>query len=222
MEPIRSQGVVVPPDEYLPALKEICEETEVLLISDEAMVGFGRTGKLWGVDHWDVTPDIMYMAKSVANGMAIAPLVSTKEIIQYDVIRGGTYAGSLPACACAIAHIDVMQQEKLVERSNQLGAYLLKRLNELAETSLLVGDVRGRGLFIGIDLVKDRKSKEPATEEASRVVNELFQRGLLVGTSGVYSNVLRLMPPLIITKEEINTALTLIEDSIRAVEKTIK
>jgi len=220
MEPIRSQGVVVPPDEYIPTLKEICEENEVIFIADEAMIGFGRTGKLWGVDHWDVKPDIMYMAKSVANGMAIAPLVSTKEIMQYDLIRGGTYAGSLPACACAIAHIDIMQQEKLVERSHQFGSYLLTRLNEFAETSPLIGDVRGRGLFIGIDFVKDQKSKKPATEEASRVVNELFQRGLMIGTSGVYGNVLRLLPPLIITKEEINTAITIIEDSINAVEKS--
>ncbi|UCG93659.1 MAG: aspartate aminotransferase family protein [Candidatus Aerophobus sp.] len=222
IEAIQSQEVVVPPKEYFPELKKLCDEHGILFVDDEVMIGFGRTGKMWGIDHWGIEPDIMYMAKSIANGIPLAALIGTREIMELDekhyIVRGSTFAGNPVSCACALAHLKVLQRENLVRNAAEVGDYILGRFRELSETHKIIGDVRGKGLIIGIELVKDQKSKRPATREAGRVVTEAFNRGVMLQTTGIYKQVLRIIPPLILTKNEAETAITILEEVLKEVK----
>jgi len=210
VEPVQAQNVVVPPKEYFQELKELCEAHEILLVDDEAMVGFGRTGKMWGIDHSNTEPDIMFLAKSIGSGMPMAAVLGSREIMEREehlrMIRGGTFCGNLVACACALKQLEVTRREKLLDNAADVGEYLMEGLREISETHETIGDVRGKGLFIGMELVKDRMNKRPAAEETGRIVTEAFRRGLLLGISGTYRNIIRMIPPLILTKEEAETA----------------
>ena len=208
-------------------LREICEEHEILFVDDEAMLGYGRTGKMWGIEHWSgVKPDIMFVAKSTANGTPLAVVMGTKEIMDKEeymqTVSGGTYAGNLLACAAGAAHLEIIQKENLVEKAATQGAYIKKRLEEFAEMHEIVGDVRGKGMIMGIELVKDSHSKQPAPEEAARTVTEAFKRKLLVGAVGTYRQMLRLLPPLILTREEADKAVDILEESISEAERQSK
>ncbi len=178
-----------------------------------------------GIDHFGVEPDIQYMTKSIANGLSMAALISTPEIMDYDtqyhLVDGGAFKGNSIACTSALAHINILQRDKLADNAAVVGDYILKRLRELSETSEWIGDVRGKGLFIGIELVKDHKTKDPASKEAQQVVNEAFQRGAIVQTTGTYNHVLRLVPPLILTKDEAETGLNILEESLKTVERKL-
>jgi len=190
-------------------------------------VGFGRTGKIWAINHWPgVEPDMMFIAKATANGVPLAAILATKEIMEQEtymqVVSGGTYVGNLLACTCASTQIEVLQREKLAEHAAKLGNYMQKRFKEIAETQELIGDVRGKGLLIGIELVKNSKNKQPAPEEAARTVTEAFKKGLLIQATGSYRQVLRMIPPLILTKEEAEKAITIILDALREAERHVR
>ncbi len=217
-------GIVAPPKEYFPRLKDLCLENDILMVDDECATGFGKTGRMFGIEHWDVVPDIMYMAKGFANGISMAGMIARKDIMEKEAeqhaVAGQTFSGGLLSCVAALANIKEIQDRGLVKNSAEVGDHILTRLREMSEEHELIGDVRGKGLFIGIELVKDRISKKPAVDEAGRVMRAAFDRGLLVGRKGVYKQVISLYPPLILSKEESNKALEILEEAITEAEKS--
>jgi 4-aminobutyrate aminotransferase len=214
-EPVLGEGgIIVPPKEYLEVAVRIFHDEGALFIADEVQTGFGRTGRMFGVEHSGVAPDLMAMAKGIAAGFPLGAFIAREPVS--EAMKPGdhlsTFGGNPISCAAAIANLDVLREEKLVENSARRGAELLDRLGRLRETAPLVGDVRGLGLMIGIELVLDRKSKEPAPKEAKAVRAAMRERGILVGVGGVYGNVVRLQPPLSITAEECDRAASALEE----------
>lgn len=219
VEPIQGDaGIIVPPPFFLPTLRKFCTEYGILLVDDEVQMGFGRTGKWFAIEHWDVIPDIVVMGKAIASGMPLSALVARANILEAleppaDVF---TCAGNPVTCAAALATIEVIREEKLVERSAELGRYAMDRLLEMKECHQLIGDVRGKGLSIGVDLINDRKSKERAVKEALKVCRRCYDKGVVLIPFS--DSVLRIQPPLVITKEELDRALSAIDESLTEVE----
>ncbi len=213
-------GNIVPPSEFWSTIKKICEENGILFIADEVYTGFGRTGKIFASYHWDLTPDIIDFAKAVAGGMPLGGIIAKKEIIDKweRGAHGTTYGGNPVCCAAGNAALDVILKEKLSERAEKMGEYMLKRLNELKEEHEIIGDARGKGLMVAIELVKDRKKKTPATAKAKKLLQEAHKRGLLVYVAGTYDSVIRMMPPLIISKELIDKGIDILDESLNTLE----
>jgi 4-aminobutyrate aminotransferase len=211
VEPMLGEGgILTPPAEYLTVAARIMHAHGALLIVDEVQTGFGRTGKMFGVEHSpDVTVDIMTMAKGIAAGFPLGAFTASAKIA--DAMKPGdhlsTFGGNPIACAAALANIAVLQEERLIENCAARGAELMERCRALQEKHAIIGDVRGRGLMIGLELVRDRKTKEPAPQEAKAVRAKMRERGVLVGVGGVFGNVVRLQPPLSITAEECERAM---------------
>lgn len=218
VEPILAQGgVIVPPDSWLPRLKELCSKHGILLIADEVATGMGRTGKILASEHWGVLPDII----ALAGGLSPLPLsvtVSTREIIgQWPPgSHGTTFGGNPVACAGALATLDVLTEENLLEEVRKKGTYLMQRLSDLADEHPMIGEVRGKGLLVGIELVRDKVTKEPAVEESARVAfKECFNRGLLVVKAGL--STIKLCPPLMVSHDQIDQAVDTLEEALAAV-----
>ncbi|MDQ3541774.1 MAG: aspartate aminotransferase family protein, partial [Chloroflexota bacterium] len=208
-EPVMGEGgILVPPASYFPRVKEILDRYGILFIADEVQSGFGRTGKTFAIEHFDTQPDIMVMAKGIADGFPLSATIARPEIA--DSLRPGehlsTFGGNPVCCAAALANIGVLEDERLPEEAARKGERILSRLRELADRHELIGDVRGLGLMIGIELVSDRDSKTPATQEAVQVRRLCREAGVLVGVGGQAGNVVRFQPPLIISHEELNRA----------------
>ncbi|RKL68255.1 aspartate aminotransferase family protein [Salipaludibacillus neizhouensis] len=218
MEPIiTGGGVLVPPDEYMSSAKKVCEKHGALLIVDEVICGFGRTGEPFGFMNYDVKPDIITMAKGLTSGyLPLSATAVKKEIYesfkgtdQYDYFRHiNTFGGNPAACALALRNLEIMEEENLAARSKKLGEQLKSELTSLLETHPFVGDVRGKGLLIGIELVKDKQSKEPIEEKViNKVIASCKRKGLIIGKNGAtvagFTNVLTLAPPLTIKEEDL-------------------
>jgi len=219
VEPIQGEGgIVVPPENYLPYLKEICEEEELLFFADEVQTGMGRTGELFAVEHWGVEPDIMTLAKGIASGVPFGLFMGTGEVSETmdPADHYTTYGGSPIACAAANATFDVIDEEDLVENAATVGAEAFDRLAELKEDHELIGDVRGKGLHIGLELVEDRETKEPSEEGAKAVRSAAHERGLLVSRCGTLGNVIRLTPPLTVSSEEMSEMLDRLDAAFAA------
>jgi 4-aminobutyrate aminotransferase len=205
-EPVLGEGgIIAPPPEYFEIAARIFHEDGALFIVDEVQTGFGRTGKLFGIEHSpNVAPDIVAMAKGVASGFPLGVFTAREPVS--DAMKPGdhlsTFGGNPISCAAALANLAVIEEERLVENAARQGEWLLSRFRELQERVPLIGDVRGRGLMIGLELVRDRTSKEPAPQEAKAVRAALRERGVLVGVGGVFGNVVRVQPPLSITPDE--------------------
>ncbi len=214
-EPVQGEGgYVVPPPDFLPKIKKICEKYGILYISDEVQAGFGRTGKWWGVDHYDIIPDITCCAKSIAAGIPMgATMVKSELDFTEKGAHSNTYGGNLLACVSAIESINIIQEENLVENARKIGVHALKILREFQEKIEIIGEIRGLGLMIGVELVKDRKSKEPAKLITQKLVQDCFKDGLILLSCG--KSVIRLIPPLIIDKETIETGLNIFEKNLR-------
>jgi len=223
VEPIQGVGgFVVPPKEYFPRVMEIVKKYGGLYISDEVQTGAGRTGQHWfGVLHNGITPDMMTMAKGFGNGASIGGII-TKDAIA-DSMKGkvhfNTYGGNPWATMQAAETLSILQDENILKKATELGEIITTGLKDLMTTSKLIGDVRGRGLLIGVELVKDKKSKAYATEETLEVMEEARERGLLIGKGGMYGNVIRITPPMCITADDAREIVRLLGESIRAVEK---
>jgi len=221
IEPIQGDaGVIIPPGDYLTRLRKLCKDHGILFVAEEVQTGFGRTGKWFAVNHWNLEPDIILLAKAIAAGMPMSAIVSKKEIM--DAWTGSqvhlfTGEANPISCAAAIANIDIIAEEKLCERSARLGEYAMKRFKEMMEKHELIGDVRGKGLMIGVDLVKDRKTKEPARKESLKVDWRSWEKGVVLIHFG--KSVLRIAPPLVITEEELDRGISTIEEAIDDVEK---
>ena len=190
-----------------------------LFISDEVQTGFGRTGKHWfGIEHWEVVPDIMTCAKGMANGTPIGATITTSELAgSYQGSTLSTFGGNPVTCVAARATIQVIEEENLLENAHNMGTYFRARLNELQEKYPLIGDVRGMGLMQGLELVKDRKTKEPAPEALAQLLERTRENGLLIGKGGLYGNVVRLSPMLNISKADIDEAVRLLDKSFAEV-----
>jgi taurine-pyruvate aminotransferase len=232
MEPIiTGGGILVPPEGYMKAAKEVCEKHGALLIVDEVICGFGRTGKPFGFMNYDVKPDIITMAKGITS--AYLPLSATavrKEIYEafkgteeYDYFRHvNTFGGNPAACALALKNLEIMEKENLFDRSRDLGKQVVNELSDLLQDHPFVGDVRGKGLLVGIELVKDKKTKEPLDVTlVNQVIANCKQEGLLIGKNGAtvagYNNVLTLSPPLTIKQEDITFIIKTVTDSLKKI-----
>ncbi|RLE72156.1 MAG: aspartate aminotransferase family protein [Thermoprotei archaeon] len=213
-------GIIPPPPEYFKIIKEILDEYGILFICDEVQSGYGRTGKFFAIEHYGVDPDLMTLAKGIASGFPISACVARPEI--GDAFEPGdhlsTFGGNPISAAAALATIEYMIKNRLPEQAAEKGEYVMKRLNEMKERHPIIGDVRGKGLMIGIELVKDRETKKPAVDEAKRVRELCREMGVLVGRGGVVASVIRFQPPLVITKEQLDKALDVFEEALRKVE----
>ena len=218
-EPIQGEGgYVVPPPEYFQRLKKLADKYGLLIIDDEVQSGIGRTGKWFAIEHWNVEPDIICSAKALASGLPIGATVAKAKIMDWtEGSHASTFGGNPLSCAAAAAVLEVIKEEKLLENANKQGAYALKRLGELKERSEIVGDVRGKGLMIGVELVEDKESKKPAAQKAAQVIIRSWKRGVAIVTCGV--STIRIVPPLTIQREMLDTALDIVEDTIEEVAK---
>ncbi len=213
-EPIQGVGgFITPPPEYFPIVADIVRRYGGLFISDEVQTGFGRTGEKWfGIEHWDVEPDIITCAKGIANGTPMGVTVATAEIADsFQGLSISTFGGNPVACAAAQATIEVMEEENVLGNAHVVGNYLRKKLEELEEKYPLIGDVRGMGLIQGVELV--RGGKEPATEEILRVFEATKRRGLLIGKGGLYGNVIRIAPPLNVSRADVDEAVHILDEA---------
>ncbi|MDD3314204.1 MAG: aspartate aminotransferase family protein [Syntrophaceticus sp.] len=219
VEPIQGNaGIVTPPPEYFPRLKEILQEYGILLIADEVQSGFGRTGKWFAIENWGVEPDIMTMAKALGNGVPIGVITALPEIADHYTRPGASTLGGNPVSMTAgLATLDVIEKEGLIQNAATQGAYLREKLLELQDKHPLIGDVRGIGLMQGAELVKE--GKEPAAEEVDRILEIMKNKGVIIGKNGRYRNVLAFQPPLIIDQDNVDEMITVLDQALTEVER---
>ena len=215
VEPIQGEGgYVVPPVSFFQRLREITSKHGMLLAVDEVQSGMGRTGKMFGIEHFGVEPDVVAVAKGIASGLPLGVTTARAEVMAWPPgAHANTFGGNPLSCAAALTTIRLLK-ESLMANAAEVGQHLLAGLRELSDKHVLIGDVRGKGLMIGIELVRDRLTKERATKERDRLIDECFNRGLLVLGAG--RNTLRLSPPLVLTKAEADTAVRIIDESLTA------
>jgi 4-aminobutyrate aminotransferase len=218
-EPIQGEGgYVVPPPEYFQRLKKLADKYGLLLIDDEVQSGIGRTGKWFAIEHWNVDPDVICASKALASGLPISATIAKAKVMDWTGgSHASTFGGNPVSCAAAGAVLEIIREEELLENANKQGAHALKRFEELQERSAIVGDVRGKGLMIGVELVEDKESKKPAPQKAAEVILRSWKRGVAVITCG--ASTLRIAPPLTIQRELLDEALDIVEDVLVEVEK---
>ncbi len=221
VEPVQGEGgFIAPPEEYFRRLKSICEANQVLFIADEIQSGMGRTGTMFAMEHYGVVPDLTTVAKSLAAGMPLSAVVGRKEIM--DAVHpsgiGGTYGGNPVACAAALAVMDVFEEENLLDRAKALGKRLQTQLKTFEEEFELIGDVRGLGPMMAMELVTDRIKKTPAGDAAKALVKYCFDRGLILLACGAFGNVIRLLMPLVISDAQLDQGLEIIHDGLAFVQ----
>ncbi len=225
-EPIQGVGgFITPPPEYFKLVTEIARRYGGLFICDEVQTGFGRTGAHWfGIQHWEVEPDIMTMAKGIANGLPMGNTITTSEIAEAMVGKGltlSTFGGNPVSTAASLATIETLEEEANPAHCQAVGAHLRTGLEKLWEKYPLIGEVRGKGLMQGIEMVLDQKTKEPAPKAVAQLFEETRASGLLIGKGGLYSNVIRIAPPLTATKEHVDQALTILDRALAQVHETL-
>ncbi len=218
VEPIQGEGgYIVPPDDFFPALRKLCDKYEILLIVDEVQSGMGRTGKWWAIENFGVEPDMVLSAKGIASGMPLGVCMTKKEIMDWPRgTHGNTYGGNPISCEAALATIRLIEEQYL-QNTREVGAYARQGLEELAQKHDSIGDVRGMGFMLGVEFVKDRETKEPAVALRDDVVDLAFERGLL--TLGCGQSVIRVTPPLSTSKAEVDEALLIFDEAITLAEK---
>ncbi len=224
VEPILGEGgYIVPPVEFLKALRRICDDYGILLIADEIQSGMGRTGKMWAIEHFDVVPDILLAAKSLGGGLVLSATVGRRDIMDSVDIGGlgGTFGGNPLSCVAALKTIEVIEQDKLLDRAVELGRLAKGRLEGMKEKYDIIGDVRGLGSAIGVEFVKDRETKEPAAKETGEILRKCHAHGLIIMSCGVLHNVIRIMPPLVIKEDELEKGLDILGEAIKEVNQTI-
>ncbi len=220
VEPVQGEGgFIVPPKEYLPGLKAICEKYGILFIADEVQTGFGRTGKMFAIENWNVEPDLITVAKSIAAGMPLSGIIGKAEIMDAPEPGnvGGTYGGNPLSCSAAVETIKFMEENNLLDRAVVIGDIVMNRLKLMQEKYPVIGDIRGIGAMIAVELVKNPVSKEPAKEITSQIIAACFKRGLIIIGAGIFGNVIRMLMPLVITDETLTKALDILEDSFAEV-----
>src|SRR2546423_777312 len=209
-------GFVVAPPEFLEGVRRICDDNGIVLVVDEVQTGFGRTGKMFGIEHYALEPDLMAVAKSIAGGLPLSGVLGRAEIMDApdDSAIGGTYVGNPIAQAAALAVLDVFEDDGLVERAAQIGETIRERMQAWQQRWPAIGDVRGLGAMLAVELVHDARTKDPAPELATKVVEAAAEHGLLLLKSGIYSNCIRVLVPLVISSAELDEALGVWEDAL--------
>jgi len=218
-EPVQGEGgFIVPPKDYLKRLKEICDKHGIVLILDEVQTGFGRTGTLFASEQFGVEPDLMPVAKSIAAGIPLSGVIGKQEIMDApeDSTIGGTYVGSPVGCAAALAVLDQIEKENLLERSRVIGARLMEAFRGFQAAYPNIGDVRGLGAMVAMEFVKDPATKEPYPEKAGKIIQEAMKRGLLLLRAGVFGNCVRVLVPLVITDEQLEEAIDIMDQAFTA------
>jgi 4-aminobutyrate aminotransferase len=218
VEPIQGEGgYIVPPREFLLELRRICDEYGILLVADEVQSGMGRTGKMWACEHFGIVPDILCIGKGIASGLPLSATVSRAEIMNWPPgSHASTFGGNPVAIAAALETIALLE-EKYMAQAARVGDYLMKRLEGWPKRHRLVGDIRGKGLMVGIELVKDRKTKQYAIDERNELIQSCFEKGLLI--LGCGTSTIRLMPPLVIDRGEVDIALEILDECLYRIEQ---
>jgi len=222
-EPVLGEGgFVVPPKDYFRTLIEICHKHNVLFIADEIQSGFGRTGTLFASEYFGIEPDIIVTAKSLGGGLPLAAITGRSEIMDAPGPGGlgGTFAGNPVSCAAAMAVLDIFDKETLLDRAKELGTQFQSRAREWKNRWPLIGDIRGLGGMQAIELIRSFENREPAAEEAKQVIQYCYEHGLIALSAGSYSNVVRVLVPLVITNEQMNEALDVLESALKAACET--
>lgn len=223
LEPIQGEGgFIIPPDAYVKELRRICDKYGILLIADEVQSGFCRTGKMFATNYWEefgVYADIVTSAKSLAGGLPLSAVTARAEIMDASHVGGlgGTYGGNPLAAAAALKIIEIMERDNFADKAKNIGEISVKRLEEMKEKYEIIGDIRARGAMVAVELVTDRKTKEPATDITGKIVKECWQNGLVILSSGVYANNIRFLMPLVVTDEQLNLAFDIIENALKKV-----
>ncbi len=218
VEPIQGEGgYIVPAEGFFPALRKLCDRYNILLIADEVQSGTGRTGRWWAMENFEVEPDIFTVAKGIASGVPLGACVARRSVMDWERgSHGNTYGGNPLACAAALKTIELLENGYL-DNAAEVGQYTLDALHEIAVRHPSIGEVRGIGLMIGVEFIRDKKTKEPANELRDDVVHKAFERGLLL--LGCSKSVIRIAPPLSITQKEIDEGLTIFEEALTLAEK---
>jgi 4-aminobutyrate aminotransferase/(S)-3-amino-2-methylpropionate transaminase len=218
-EPVLGEGgFVVPPPEFFPGVKRICDKYGILFIDDEVQTGFGRTGRLFAIEHFGVEPDITITAKSMSGGTPLSAITGRAEVMDAAPLGslGGTYGGNPLACRAALAAVDVVERQRLPERAQALGKVVYDKFLDWQEKYPLIGDVRGLGAMVAMELVKDRSSKEPAREETAAIIKSCYESGLILMRAGAGANVVRTLMPLVISDEQLDEGLAILESALAA------
>lgn len=227
MEPIQGMGGnILPPDKkYFEIIREICDRYGILFIVDEIQTGFGRTGKMWATDYFDIDPHIIVIGKALGGGVPLSAAAFREDLItpnlDTEFWHVSTFSGNPLSCAAASAVVDVVIEEKISEKTAAMGRFMTNRLKDMQKEHRLIGEVRGPGLFIGVELVKDRKTKEKALNETIKIIGEAQKRGVLFGLSCMpgIGNIIRILPPMVITREQASKALDILDEILSEVEK---
>ena len=220
VEPVQGEGGFIPaPIEWVKVMRKICDEHDILLAADEVQSGFCRTGRMFATEYWKEAgcePDILVTAKSIAAGLPLSAVVTREEIMEAVPAGtiGGTYCGNALSCAAALKTIELMEKNHLAERAQEIGKKVMDRYEKMKEKYEPVGDVRGLGAMIGMEFVKDKKTKEPDPQFVKDLVQECVQHGLMIESAGVYGNVIRFLAPLVITDEQLEAGLDILENAV--------
>lgn len=225
MEPVQGEGgFIVPGKRFVQGVYQICKEHGILFIADEIQTGFARTGRYFAIEHFDIVPDLITISKSMGAGVPISGVIGRKEIM--DAANpgelGGTYSGSPLGCRAALAVLDIIEEEGLNKRGEEIGEIVMNKFRQLYGKFECIGDIRGLGAMCAMEIVKDRQTKEPAKELTNQIITEANKRGLLIISAGVYSNVLRLLMPIVITNEQLEEGLNILESAIEATFRASK
>jgi 4-aminobutyrate aminotransferase/(S)-3-amino-2-methylpropionate transaminase len=223
VEPVQGEGgFVVPAPGFLPKLAQYCAENGILFIADEVQTGIGRTGRWFGIEHEGIVPDLVAMAKSLAGGLPLSAVTGRAEVMESVHVGGigGTFGGNPIACAAALAVLESVEDEDLLARAERIGELMTSRLTDMAQRSSLIGDVRGRGAMVAMELVEDRETKAPAKGATGRLIEECYRQGVVILKAGTYDNVIRLLPPLTIAEELLSEGLDVLEKALATVEAT--
>jgi 4-aminobutyrate aminotransferase-like enzyme len=221
LEPIQGWGgSVMPPDDFFPKLRKFCDERKILLMADEVLTSWGRTGKWLCMEHWDVVPDIVSIGKGFGNGFPVTCVAVRDQYKEsFEAISASSsYGGNPMACAAALASTEVIEEENLLERATHLGEIALKRMNRMKAEHKIIGDVRAKGCLMGIELVKDRAKKTPFDEAGKRVYQKAFAKGLAWIPAG---HILRMSPPIVMEDEVLLKGLDMIDEAIGETEKEL-
>jgi 4-aminobutyrate aminotransferase len=212
-------GYIVPPDGFYPALRKLCDKHGILMILDEVQCGMGRTGKWWAIEHFGVEPDMITSAKGIASGMPLGACIARKSVMDWEIgTHGNTYGGNPISCAASLATIDLIENGYM-QNAKEVGEYAMDALEEIKARHPSIGEVRGKGLMIGVEFVTDRETKEPAKELTDRIVDLGYEHGLLMLSCG--KSVIRIAPPLSMSKSEMDEGLKIFEEALTAAEKEL-
>ncbi len=217
-EPIQGEGgFITPPPEYFSKVQKIAQKYDIAFIIDEVQTGVGRTGKFFAIEHWDIEPDILTLAKSLAGGMPLSAIIAREELINKIHVGGlgGTFSGNPVSCRAGLAVLEIMLEDGLLQRAQRLGEKLFAQFKNLQEKFEIIGDVRGKGPMLAMELVRDRETKTPAKEEVDKLVKICFEKGLVLLSCGNFGNVIRTLMPLVITDEQLQRGLSILEEGFQ-------